>query len=43
MLLRFAITGRKASPPLFDTMSVIGKEICRRRLRELATFIGKMK
>jgi len=43
MLLRIGSTGRKASPPLFETMAVIGKEICRRRLRELAAFIGKMK
>ena len=33
MLLRLAVTGRKASPPLFETMAVLGKEITRRRLR----------
>lgn len=43
MLLRIGSTGRKASPPLFETMVVIGKEITRRRLRDLAAFIGKMK
>lgn len=43
MLLRIGTTGRKASPPLFETMAVIGKEISRRRLREMAAFIGKMK
>lgn len=43
MLLRIGSTGRKASPPLFETMVVIGKEITRRRLRNLATFIGTMK
>lgn len=42
-LLRIGSTGRKASPPLFETMAVIGKDICRRRLRELAEFIKKMK
>ena len=36
MLLRLAVTGRKASPPLFDTMAVLGKEITRRRLRNAA-------
>lgn len=41
MLLRFAVTARKASPPLFDTMSVIGKEITRRRLRRAAEAVGK--
>jgi glutamyl-tRNA synthetase len=41
MLLRFAVTARKASPPLFETMSVLGKEITRRRLRRAAEAIGK--
>ena len=33
MPVRIAVTGRKASPSLFETMSVLGKERCRRRLR----------
>ena len=33
MTVRVAVTGRKASPPLFETMAVLGKETCRRRLR----------
>jgi len=41
MLLRLAVTGRKASPPLFDTMAVLGKEITRRRLRQIAEVIKK--
>jgi glutamyl-tRNA synthetase len=41
MLLRLAVTGRKASPPLFETMAVLGKEITRRRLRRAAEAIGK--
>lgn len=40
MLLRYAVTGRKASPPLFDTMAVLGKEITRRRIRRAAEVIG---
>jgi glutamyl-tRNA synthetase len=32
-LLRVAITGRKAAPPLFQTMEVLGKERCLKRLR----------
>jgi glutamyl-tRNA synthetase len=40
MLLRLAVTGRKASPPLFQTMEVIGKELVRRRLREAAKAIA---
>ncbi len=31
-LLRVAITGRTAAPPLFQTMAVLGKEKCLRRL-----------
>ncbi len=41
MLLRVAVTGRTASPPLFETMSVLGKEITRRRLRSAAEVVGK--
>ncbi len=41
MLLRLGVTGRKASPPLFDTMEVLGKELCRYRLRQLAEFVGQ--
>jgi glutamyl-tRNA synthetase len=43
MLLRLGVTGRKASPPLFDTMAALGKEITRFRLRELAAFLGTLK
>ena len=43
MLLRLLVTGRKASPPLFETMDVLGKELTRRRLRLGADFIGNMK
>ncbi|HUJ61537.1 MAG TPA: glutamate--tRNA ligase [Kofleriaceae bacterium] len=43
MLLRVAITGRKASPPLFETMAVLGKELTRRRLRQAAAALGKSK
>jgi len=30
--LRTAVTGRKATPPLFQTMAVVGKERCLRRI-----------
>jgi glutamyl-tRNA synthetase len=43
MLIRLLITGRKASPGLFETMEVLGKELARRRLRVGAEFIGSMK
>jgi len=40
MLLRIGVTGRKASPPLFETMEALGKEITRRRLRRVADVIA---
>jgi glutamyl-tRNA synthetase len=43
MLLRVAVTGRTATPPLFETMAALGKEITRRRLRRAADAIGKAK
>jgi glutamyl-tRNA synthetase len=33
MPVRVAVTGKAATPPLFETMAVLGKEVCRRRLR----------
>jgi glutamyl-tRNA synthetase len=36
MTVRVAVTGRAATPPLFETMAVLGKELCRRRLRRAA-------
>jgi glutamyl-tRNA synthetase len=36
MTVRVAATGRAASPPLFETLAVLGKETCRRRLRRAA-------
>jgi glutamyl-tRNA synthetase len=36
MAVRVAVTGRSASPPLFETLVVLGKETCRRRLRRAA-------
>ncbi len=32
-VLRVVITGRKASPPLFQTMEVLGKDTCIRRIK----------
>jgi glutamyl-tRNA synthetase len=34
MTLRVAITGRTASPPLFATMQVLGKDVCLARLED---------
>ena len=34
MLLRVAVTGRTATPPLFETMEILGKGVCLERLRD---------
>jgi glutamyl-tRNA synthetase len=34
MPLRLIVTGRKDSPPLFQTLEVLGREIVRYRLRD---------
>ncbi len=39
MSVRVAATGRSATPPLFETLAVLGKEICRRRLRRAAELL----
>jgi glutamyl-tRNA synthetase len=36
MPVRVAVTGKTATPPLFETMEVLGRELCRRRIREAA-------
>jgi len=41
MTVRVALSGRTASPPLFETAAVLGKEICRRRLRRAAAELRK--
>jgi glutamyl-tRNA synthetase len=43
MTVRVALSGRTASPPLFETAAVLGKEICRRRLRRAAAELRKAK
>ncbi len=41
--LRVAVTGRTVAPPLFLTMSVLGKECCLNRMREAITSLRKMR
>jgi glutamyl-tRNA synthetase len=41
MTVRIAATGRSATPPLFETLAVLGKEVCRRRLRAAADALRK--
>jgi len=43
MVLRIVVTGRTASPPLFETMEILGKEVVRRRLRNAIDFVGTIK
>jgi len=43
MPVRVAVTGRAATPPLFETMSVLGKEVCRRRLRAASELLRTAK
>ena len=43
MTVRVAVTGRKASPGLFDTMVVAGRERSRRRLRQAIVFLKTIK
>lgn len=41
-LLRLGATGRTAAPPLFDTLSVLGKDRVRLRLRDAAAYLKRM-
>jgi glutamyl-tRNA synthetase len=43
MPIRVAVTGRTATPPLFDTMVVLGKEVCRSRLRRAIEAVRSVK
>jgi glutamyl-tRNA synthetase len=41
MLLRLAATGKKATPPLFETLVNLGRELVRRRLRQCIVEVKK--
>jgi glutamyl-tRNA synthetase len=43
MIVRLAATARKATPPLFETLSVLGRDVTRRRLRQCAEALKKVK
>ncbi|MBZ5588349.1 MAG: glutamate--tRNA ligase [Acidobacteriia bacterium] len=43
MPVRIAVTGKAATPPLFETMEVLGREVCRRRLRRAVEVLRAMK
>ena len=40
-LLRVAVTGKRVSPPLFETMAVLGRARCLARLRDAAQTLGQ--
>jgi len=40
--LRVAVTGRTAAPPLFQTMAVLGKERCLRRIEAALAKLGRL-
>lgn len=39
--IRAAVTGRLASPPLFDTMAALGRDLCLERLAAAVEFAGE--
>lgn len=41
-ILRVAVTGQKVSPPLFESMEIIGREKCLQRLRTAIEVLEKM-
>ncbi len=43
MMLRLIVTGRKNSPPLFESIDVLGKELTRRRISESIGFLKTLK
>jgi glutamyl-tRNA synthetase len=43
MPVRVAVTGRAATPGLFETMEVLGKEVCRTRLRDAIAVLAAVK
>jgi glutamyl-tRNA synthetase len=43
MVVRMAATARKATPPLFETLAVIGRDLVRRRLRLCGELLKRQK
>ena len=41
-VLRVAVTGRTAAPPLFQTMAVLGKELCLKRIQAALDGLSKL-
>jgi glutamyl-tRNA synthetase len=43
MVVRMATSARKATPPLFETLAVLGRDLTRRRLRLCSEFMKRQK
>jgi len=41
-ILRVAVTGQKVSPPLFESMAIIGREVVLKRIQNAITLLEKM-
>lgn len=41
-ILRVAVTGQKISPPLFESMEIIGRETCLKRIQDALSILEKM-
>ena len=41
-VLRVAVTGQKVSPPLFESMEIIGRDICLKRIQNAISILEKM-
>ncbi|MDE3149501.1 MAG: glutamate--tRNA ligase, partial [Acidobacteriota bacterium] len=40
--IRVAVCGRKNAPPLFETMTVLGREVCLERIRQAGTLMAQI-
>ena len=41
-ILRVATTGQKVSPPLFESMEIIGRDVCLKRIQNAIAILEKM-
>ncbi len=41
-VLRVAVTGQKVSPPLFESMEIIGRDVCLKRIQTAVSILEKM-
>ncbi len=39
--MRVAVCGRKNAPPLFETLIVLGREVCLERIRQAEAKLGE--